>query len=31
VNQAVDAAGQADENAEVGDRLDRPLDLVAFL
>src|SRR5690606_16383330 len=30
VHQAVDAAGQADEHAEVGDRLDRARDLVAL-
>src|SRR6478735_2079559 len=31
VNQAVDAGSQADEHAEVGDRLDRALDAVAAL
>src|SRR5690606_21307994 len=31
VHQAVDAAGQADEHAEVGDRLDGATDLVATL
>src|SRR5690606_10031920 len=31
VNQTVDIAWQADEHAEVGDRLDRALDLVALL
>src|SRR5690606_18227837 len=31
VDQAVDAAGQADEHAEVGDRLDGAMDLVATL
>jgi hypothetical protein len=31
VHQAVDAGSQADEHAEVGDRLDRALDLVAAL
>src|SRR5512139_3669266 len=31
VDQAVDAARQADEHAEVGDRLDRTADLVALL
>src|SRR5258706_12461903 len=31
VHQAVDAAGQADEHAEIGDRLDLALDLVALL
>ena len=31
VNQTVDAAGQADEHAEVGDRLDLTGDLVALL
>ena len=31
VHQAVDAAGQADEHAEVGDRLDLARDLVALL
>ena len=31
MHQAVDAARQADEHAEVGDRLDLALDLVALL
>jgi len=31
MNQAIDAASQADEHAKVGDRLDRTADLVALL
>jgi hypothetical protein len=31
MHQAVDAAGESDENAEIGDRLDLAADLVAAI